>query len=223
MLAATPPLRWLVAHHSVPYGQPWRSTCPNCHARLWPAACGPSGRCPTCATRCGAPPYLIEAVALAAATALTASGLRGGLLAAHIAWTAGATVLAFTDAAIHRLPHRLAAGTTIGFLALLLPGPDPTAWLRSVLAATALAAFFGTIALTAPRQLGLGDVTTAVPVGVILGWHGWPTLAAGVLLGLTAASAAAITMRLARRTAPGTHLPLGPYLLAAAFVAAVAS
>jgi leader peptidase (prepilin peptidase)/N-methyltransferase len=164
---------------------------------------------------------LVEAVVLAAAFWLAIGGVRGWPLAAHAVWAAGAIVLAFVDAAVHRLPHRVVASTSIGFLVLLLPDTDWAAWLRSVLAGLALAAFFGAIAVAAPGQLGLGDVAVAVPVGALLGWHSWATFAAGVLLGLAAASAAAITARLSRIAARGAHLPLGPYLLVAAFVATV--
>ncbi len=56
-------LRWLVAHHAVAPGTAWRTRCDTCAAPLWPAACGPSGRCRTCRARIGAPPYWLEAVA----------------------------------------------------------------------------------------------------------------------------------------------------------------
>lgn len=219
----TPLLRWLIAHHTVPYGQPWRTACPRCGTSLWPGACRPTGRCARCAAPCGPPPFLVEAVVLATAGALLASGIHGWPLAAHTAWAAGAVTLAFTDAAVRRLPHRVTAATSIAFLALLLPAQDATAWLRAVAAGLALTAFLGAIALAAPRDLGLGDVTVAFPVGALLGWHSWPTLAAGTLLGLAAASAAAIAGRLTRRTPAGAHLPLGPYLLAGGFLAAVVS
>jgi leader peptidase (prepilin peptidase)/N-methyltransferase len=223
VLAVTPLLRWLIAHHTVPNGQPWRTTCEGCGNPLWPAACRPTGRCGGCRARCGPPPYLVEAVALTAAATLAASAARGWPLAAHAAWAAGAVTLAFTDIAVRRLPHRVTAATSIAFLTLLLPVQDATGWLRAAAAGLALTAFLGAIALAAPRDLGLGDVTVAFPVGAILGWHSWPALAAGSLLGLAAASVVAIGARLAHRAPPDAHLPLGPYLLAGGFLAAVVS
>ena len=115
-------------------------------------------------------------------------GLRGWPLAAHAAWAAGAATLTFIDIGVRRLPHRITATTAIAFLTLLLPSQQATDWLRAVLAGLALAAFFGAIATVAPRDLGLGDVTVAFPVGALLGWHSWTALAAGTLLGLAAAS-----------------------------------
>jgi leader peptidase (prepilin peptidase)/N-methyltransferase len=223
VLAVTPLLRWAIAHHTVPTGQSWRTTCQQCDTALWPAACRPTGRCGNRQTWCGAPPFLVEAVAVGTVAALALSPLRGWPLAAHTAWAGGAVTLAFTDLAVRRLPHRVVAATSIAFLTLLLPAQDATAWLRAVLAGLALTAFIGAIALVAPRDLGLGDVSVAFPVGALLGWRGWLALAAGTLLGLAAASVAAIAGRLTRRAPAGTHLPLGPYLLAGGFLVAVVS
>jgi leader peptidase (prepilin peptidase)/N-methyltransferase len=221
-LAVTPMLRWLILNHTVPSGRTWRTVCEHCRTPLWPGACRPTGRCGNCRTRLGAPPYLVEALALAAGTILVVSGLRGWPLAAHAAWAAGAAILAFIDIGVRRLPHRVTAANTIAFLTLLLPSQQATDWLRAVLAGLALTAFFGAIAAVAPRDLGLGDVTVAFPVGALLGWHSWLALAAGTLLGLAAASAVAATARLTRRALASGQLPLGPYLLAGAFVVAVA-
>ncbi|MGH8432722.1 MAG: prepilin peptidase, partial [Solimonas sp.] len=114
------------------------------------------------------------------------------------------------------------AATSIAFLTLLLPDQNATVWLRAVLAGLALTAFLGAIAVAAPRDLGLGDVTVAFPVGALLGWHSWTALAVGTLLGLAAASAA-VTARLTSRAPAGGQVPLGPYLLAGGFLVAVAS
>jgi leader peptidase (prepilin peptidase)/N-methyltransferase len=64
-LAVVPLLRYAVAVHSVPGDQPWRTKCP-CGKPLWPNAIRPTGRCSGCGQRLGAPPYAVEAAALAA-------------------------------------------------------------------------------------------------------------------------------------------------------------
>jgi leader peptidase (prepilin peptidase)/N-methyltransferase len=215
-LAVTPALRWLVNHHSVPFGQSWKTRCERCGATLWPGACRPSGRCRTCQTRHGPPPLLLEAATLLTAGGLLASGMRDWELAAYAAWAIGAIVLAFIDVAVLRLPHRLVAATSIAFLALL-PADEFAHWLRACAGGAVLVAFFGLIAFAAPRHLGLGDVAVAFPVGAALGWQGWTDVSAGILLALVAASVTAVALRLSHRLPPGTQLPLGPFLLASAF------
>ncbi|MEU4593278.1 prepilin peptidase [Micromonospora aurantiaca (nom. illeg.)] len=219
-LAVVPLLRHTIAVHVVPDDQPWRTACP-CGKPLWPHAIGPSGRCARCGVRVGAPPYAVEAATLAGAAGLAVSGLGGFTLAAYTVWTAAMIVLTFVDAAVMRLPHRITAAATAGFLGLLALGGPAGAWVRAVAAGLLLAAFFAVLAAVSRGQLGWGDVTVAVPLAAALGWHSWTAVYAGVLLGLGTAALTAITLRHLGRLAPGTSLPLGPFLIAAAYTVAV--
>lgn len=212
-IAVTPLLRWLVAHHSVEGGQPWRTRC-DCGQRLWPAACGPSGRCPTCSRRIGPPPYAFEAVMATAITLVIIAPMSGWERTAYLWWTAGAAVLAFTDLAVLRLPHRITAATTAGFLGLLAATGDEDSLVRAVLAGALLTLLLGVPAITSDG-MGWGDVTLAFLVGSSLGWHSWTTFWAGTLVGLGTATGTAIALRLTGRLVSGSHLPLGPFLLAA--------
>ncbi|SCE63750.1 leader peptidase (prepilin peptidase) / N-methyltransferase [Micromonospora matsumotoense] len=214
-LAVVPLLRYAVAVHSVADDQPWRTTCP-CGQPLWPDAIGPSGRCAGCERRVGAAPYAVEAAAMALIAGLVASGRTGWALAALAWWAAGMVVLFFVDLAVMRLPHRITAVTTAGFLALLAVSGDPRAWWRAVGAGLVLAVFFAVLAVVSHGQLGWGDVAVAVPVAAVLGWHSWSAVYAGTLLGLGAAALAAVILRRTGRLAAGAYLPLGPFLVAAA-------
>lgn len=218
--AITPLLRWLVAHHSTEPGEPWRTRC-GCGAPLWPNACGPTGRCKVCSAPVGPRPYRLEAATIAAAAMLLASGWTGWQLAAYAWWATGMILLAFVDLAVMRLPHRLTATTTIGFLALLAAQGNGSAWWRAVAAGAVLAGFFAALAVLSRGQLGWGDVALAVPVAAALGWHSWTAVYAGCLLGLGAAAITALVMRKTGKLQPGGHLPLGPFLIAGAAAALV--
>lgn len=218
-LAIAPLLRHAIAAHAVPDDQPWRTAC-ECGKPLWPNTIGPSGRCGGCGRRVSAPPYTVEAVTLVGAAGLAWSGLGGFVLAGYAWWTAALIVLAFVDLAVMRLPHRITAAATAGFLGLLALGSPAGAWWRAVAAGLAVAGFFAVLAVVSRGQLGWGDVTLAVPLAAALGWHSWTAVYAGVLLGLGTAALTAITLRRLGRLAPGTWLPLGPFLIAAAYAAA---
>ncbi|NUR31751.1 MAG: prepilin peptidase [Catenulispora sp.] len=219
-LAVTPVLRHAIAVHAVPEDQPWRTAC-QCGKPLWPNATGPSGRCGGCGRQVGAPPYTVEAATLVGAAGLVLSGPGGVSLAAYAWWTATMIVLAFVDLAVLRLPHRITALTTSGFLGLLVLGGPPGAWWRAVAAGLVVAAFLAVLAVVSRGQLGWGDVTLAMPLAAALGWHSWTAVYSGILLGLGTAALTAITLRRLGRLAPGTSLPLGPFLIAAAYTVAV--
>jgi leader peptidase (prepilin peptidase)/N-methyltransferase len=221
-LAVLPLLRWLIAVHAVPADQPWRYRCPTCAARLWPAACAPSGRCRTCGTRVGAPPYTVEILAMAAFGLLAWSTPPGWQLAAHTWWAAGMLILALVDAAVLRLPHRITLVTTVGTVLLLAAAGAPaSSWRDAILGAVALAGFYALIRIASRGDLGFGDVAVAIPIGLILGWHGWRLIVAAAILGQTAAVAAIPIRRMARRTR--TPVPLGTYLIAASYTVLLAT
>jgi len=214
ILAVVPLLRWLVAHHAVAPGTAWRTRCDTYSSLLWPAACGPSGRCRTCQARIGASPYWLEAVAALAIGLLVASGARGWELAAYTWWTAGMLVLGFVDAAVLRLPHRLTAATTAGTVVLLAPlGGPASSWWSAAISAAVLAGFYALTRIISRGDLGLGDVAFAVPVGFGAGWYDWRLAVAAVVVGHTLAAAGIVGSRITGR--PSAPLPLGTYLVAA--------
>lgn len=217
----TPLLRWLIVHHTVSAGQPWQTRCEACTAAVWPAACTPVGRCGTCRVPLGAPAYLLEVVAVTAFGLLLASGLRGWELAAYTWWSLGLIELAFIDAAVLRLPHRLTAATTAGTVVLLAPLGLTGSWSSALIGAGCMAGYYGAVHVASRGGLGLGDVALAVPIGFGVSWLDWQLILVVAVLGH---GLGAITIVIRRVThAPRPPLPLGAYLAAASFVAVVAA
>jgi leader peptidase (prepilin peptidase)/N-methyltransferase len=75
------------------------------------------------------------------------------------------------------------------------------------------------VALLPGDGLGFGDVKLAAVLGFLLGWFGWPTLLAGVVLPHLINGPVAIWLLVARRAGRRTALPFGPALLAGAALA----
>lgn len=219
--AVTSLLRWLIAHHTVPADQPWRSRCEACTTTVWPGACTPPGQCRTCRARIGAPPYLVEIIAMAAVGLLLASDLRGWELAAYAWWSAGLLVLAFVDVAVLRLPHRLTAATTAGTVVLLAPLGLTGSWWGALIGGGSLAGYYLAVHVASRGGLGFGDVAFAVPIGVGVGWLDWRLTIAVVLLGHGLGAVTIVIRRLNHATKP--PLPLGTYLAAASFAVLLAA
>ena len=79
-------------------------------------------------------------------------------------------VLAFVDAAVLRLPHRLTITVTTGTVLLLAPlGAPASSWWDAVGGALMLASFYAIIHVVSRGGLGLGDVALAIPIGI--GWR----------------------------------------------------
>lgn len=223
-LAVVPPMRLAVARYAVPPESADRAGCDGCGTpigldRPLPAL-GPVARCPVCRARVGAAPGVVEA-ALAAAVAVVA--LAGGPVAVRVAvawWLAWAVPLALVDAAVHRLPDRLTYPAAAGVWALLgvaaLAGAGPAPWLRAGAAGLVLAGgFAATTLLLGRRGFGLGDAKLALGAGALLGWHGWPVLAAGLVLAVCLSALVALALLAARRVRWSSHLPFGPFLILA--------
>jgi leader peptidase (prepilin peptidase)/N-methyltransferase len=220
VLLIAPVLRWLIANHTVAYGTPWRTRCDHCAQLLQLLGCGPAGRCSGCGQRMGAPPYVVEAVALVAVVALVAAGYRGWDLAAHGWWTAGLLVLAATDATVRRLPYRVTAATTAGTVLLLAAAHPPArTWAIALLTTAGLTAFHASISALVRSRLGNGDTAFVVPVALGLAPHGWTALLLAAALA-HAVTAVAAAIRRARHQPPAGH-PFGTYLAATAILLAV--
>jgi len=138
-------------------------------------------------------------------------------LAAWIVFAAGAVTLSLTDFWTHRLPNPLvAAFSTLAVTSLaaaaLVTG-DPARLGRAVLAGLLLLVVLGALALAHPRGLGFGDAKLGFPIGLYLGWLGWPTVVIGVLVAFVLGAVAGLAMMVVRRSGRGTAVAFGPYLL----------
>ncbi|MGH3247755.1 MAG: hypothetical protein ACRDOI_16360, partial [Trebonia sp.] len=66
---------------------------------------------------------------------------------------------------------------------------------------------------------GLGDVKIAASIGLVLAWGSWSELFLGALAGALLGAAYARVLSARRGSDGPVYLPLGPFLLAGAFVA----
>jgi len=192
----------------------------------WPAL-SPSGRCRACRARVGPAPLAVELVTAVLFGGLAARVHPPAVLAAAC-WLAGCAVaLAWIDAAVQRLPDALTAAAyagTVGFL--LLAAASSGHWrdlLRAVLGGLALAAAYLALAVISRSALGLGDVKLAASLGTLTAWPGWRTLIAGAFAGFLLGAVYGAGLLVFRRAHRGQRIPFGPFLVAGAFLALLAS
>ncbi|MCO1596294.1 prepilin peptidase [Micromonospora sp. RHAY321] len=144
-------------------------------------------------------------------------------LPAFLAVAAVGLVLAGVDLACLRLPDplvRTAALLALGGLttAALLAG-TPGRLLGALAGAVIAGATHVLLALLPGSRLGFGDVKLAAVLGLPLGWLGRDALLAGLLLPHLLHGGLVLGLLAARRVRRDTLLPLGPALLAGAWLA----
>jgi leader peptidase (prepilin peptidase)/N-methyltransferase len=168
-------------------------------------------------------------------------GLTTGALAAAAAWRFGlawelpayvyfaivSVPLALIDLRTLRLPNvlTLSAYPIVAAL-LLLPAVVDGAWaayLRAALAGGGVLALFVVLHLVNPSGMGLGDVKLAGPMGALLGWISWQVTVLGVIAGFMLVAVVGLAMIVARRAGRKTALPFGPFMLAGAWLAILAT
>ncbi|HEU4423537.1 MAG TPA: prepilin peptidase [Pilimelia sp.] len=235
---------------SVDFGAPPRSACARCAAPFPRGVAGwvrAGDRCPRCAARLG-PAARLAAAAGALACGLLAwclDPVRGdavpgaggapdprdaaaatAVLAAFLLVAVAGVLLTAIDLACLRLPDRVVAPALGGALALLGAASAVTGaagdLVRAVVAALALASGYLVLALLPGGHLGLGDVKLCLPLGLLLGWLGWPAVLLGAALPHVVNGPVALGLLMTRRAGRRTALPLGPALLAGALLAVVA-
>jgi leader peptidase (prepilin peptidase) / N-methyltransferase len=192
-------------------------------------AAGPSpAAAPGSATPRRHPPAL--AVGLCTAALLAGLAARTGPAAdlAAFCWLAVVAVpLAWIDAAVRRLPDVLTAAAYAGTVVLLTAAAAGSghwgALLRAVLGGLALAAGYLAIALISPSGMGLGDVKLSASLGTAMAWTGWATLARGTIAGLVLAAVYGVALLASGRATLRQHIPLGPFMIAGAFLALLAA
>lgn len=221
-LAAGPLMRASVLHRSIAPGQEPCRACPACDRVLLPARrpwrwLPATGRCPSCHSRIGPFPLLVEAAAALSLAIVAARASTGWELAA-LAWLAVLAVpLAFIDVAVSRLPDRLTIPALAGTLALLtvaaLASRQPGHLIRALLGAVALAGFYLLLMVIRPGGMGLGDVKLAASAGLVLGWLGWPRLLAATFLTFLLTAALGLVLIVAHRADRKSYLPFGPFIL----------
>jgi leader peptidase (prepilin peptidase)/N-methyltransferase len=126
-------------------------------------------------------------------------------------------VLWQVDVSVQRLPDQLTVSAFAVATAVLstaaVAGGEPGRVIGVSAGAGGLTAGYLLLFLCCPAGIGLGDVKLALPLGAVLGWHGWfPTLlgatAGFVLCGLVSAMLLA-----AGKVGRKDVLPHGPFML----------
>lgn len=160
---------------------------------------------------------LTAAGAALVCAALTAAAGARPELAVWLLLVPFLLVLALVDRAVHRLPDVLtltlpaAAAALLGAVALL-PGHTGS-WPRALLGGLALGGVYLVLFLIHPSGMGFGDVKLALTLGIVLGWYGWPVLAAGAFAGLLFGACYGAGLLLTRRAGRRTALPFGPFMV----------
>lgn len=138
-----------------------------------------------------------------------------------VVFAAVGVLLAAVDVMAQQLPRALVWPTCLAVTALLLVeamanDAAQDRLLRAVAGAATLAGGYLVVALVSRGGLGAGDVRAAVLVGGVLGWHGWPALLTGTVLGFLATGAVGATRT--GRNPKRAVISHGPGMLAGAFV-----
>jgi leader peptidase (prepilin peptidase)/N-methyltransferase len=232
-LTVGPLQRAVIFGNAVPAGQPRQDTCPACgHGMtedrlLCSGLVWVTGRCSQCRSRIGLRPLVPELLTAAVLALLAAHASSVPELAALALLAAGAITLAFIDAAVHRLPDPITLPLGAGMTGLLTvtaaTGGQWGGLLRAVLAAAALAGFYLALLIAVPAGTGPGDVKFALPLGMMLGWYGWPVLFTGTLCAFLGAGAYALVLLVGRRASRKDTFALGPFMAAGTFIAILAA
>lgn len=157
------------------------------------------------------------------AAQLAASALE---LLAFLYLAAVSIALARIDLDTHRLPNRIVLpGYLVGAVLLgaaSVIARDPAQLVTMLAGCAALFALYLVAALISPRGLGFGDVKLAGVLGLFLGHLGVAQLVVGALAAFLLGGLFAAALLVARRASRTTSIPFGPWMLAGAWLGAVA-
>jgi leader peptidase (prepilin peptidase)/N-methyltransferase len=224
-----------VVIHRVPLGESVvhpRSRCPGCGAEIawydnipvlsWLLL---RGRCRGCGEPISARYPLVE--------------LLTGVLFAATAWWTGAdwelpaflylaaiaVALSAIDLDTKRLPDRIVLPSyVVGAVLLALPalldarGDD---YVRALLAALALFAFYFLLAFIYPAGMGFGDVKFAGVLGLYLGWVSWAAVIVGTFAAFVLGAVVGIAVLVLGRGGRKTKVPFGPFMVIGAYLGLV--
>ncbi|MBC6461011.1 prepilin peptidase [Actinomadura sp. HBU206391] len=168
-------------------------------------------------------------VALVAAAVVAVLAVRIGLrpeLAAFCYLGVVGAVLAFIDAALHRLPDPLTLPSyPIGaaLLGIAVPFTDDggTRYLHALAGLGALLLLFVVQWVITADAIGLGDVKLSGVLGLYLGWLGSSAWVMGVFAMFVLGGVYAVGLLVTRRATRKSAIPFGPFMLAGALAAVV--
>lgn len=209
-----------------------RSHCPSCGTELAERDNIPvlswlllRGRCRTCHQPISARYPLVELLTAGVFLVMLAQFGFTWQLPAYLYLVAIGVALAFIDIDAHRLPDAITLPSyPVLALLLLLPTIASGDWgdyVRALLAAAALFAFYFALVLVYPAGMGFGDVKLAGLLGLMLGYQGWGQVVVGGFLGFAIGSVVGVTVMLATRSGRKTKIPFGPSMLVGALLALI--
>jgi leader peptidase (prepilin peptidase)/N-methyltransferase len=216
-------LRSAVFQLSVPSDAPDRTTCPRCAAAAsrWIVI-----RCGQCGQHFGTLGALEWVTALVLGLLFGRFGGQPDMLAFCFLGALG-VALAAIDLSVQRLPDRLVLPAYPVMIVLLaiaaLIGHTAGSLGRALLGALVLGGAYLALALLRPGGIGGGDVKLAGLAGLGLGWLGWPTLMVGAALGFILCGVVSLALIAARRITLHSMISFGPFMLAGALLATLAS
>jgi leader peptidase (prepilin peptidase)/N-methyltransferase len=127
-------------------------------------------------------------------------------------------VLAVIDLIEHRIPSVALAVTYPVMLTLFglatVTQDKGFAMVRATLGMVVMFGAYFALAIAAQGGLGAGDVKLAGVLGLALGWNGWQSLVAGLVLGLAYGAVTGIILIALGKATRRTPMPLGPAMIA---------
>jgi leader peptidase (prepilin peptidase)/N-methyltransferase len=202
------------------------SHCPSCQAPIRARHNIPvlgwlllRGRCYDCGAPISVRYPLVE---LGTGLLFLALALRVDIavLPAYLYFAAAGVALALIDLDVRRLPNAIVVPSYPVVAALLFAAAlwdhSLPSFVRSLLGAAALFAFFAAIAFIYPAGMGWGDVKLAGLIGLVLGYLSWLALAVGAFLGFLLGSVVGVAIIALGRAGRRTAVPFGPFMIVGA-------
>lgn len=133
--------------------------------------------------------------------------------------------LVVVDARTHRLPNRIVLPTLACLVVLAgidaLDTGQSRDLVRAVLGMLILGGFYAVLRGISRAGMGGGDVKLAAVIGLVLGWHGWTSLAIGAASAFVLGALYALVLILLRRADGATRIAFGPWMIAGALLGIV--
>ncbi|MGO4256733.1 prepilin peptidase [Marmoricola sp. RAF53] len=177
------------------------------------------GKCFDCAEPISLRYPVVEA---GTGVAFALTGLRfadhPALLPAYLTFVAIAIALALIDLDVRRLPDVIVLPAYPVLAALLLIDWDLHAFVRGLIAAAVLFAFYFVIAMISPRSMGFGDVKLSGVIGMVLGYLSWGVLLTGAFGGFLLGALVGVVLLIGTQADRKTAVPFGPFMLLGAWI-----
>ncbi|MEU4015386.1 A24 family peptidase [Microbacterium sp. NPDC028030] len=143
----------------------------------------------------------------------------------HLALIGIGAWLIVIDARTHRLPNRIVLPTLASLLVLIgldaIAGGRSGSCVRALLGMLILGGFYALLRGIRSSGMGGGDVKLAAVIGLVLGWHGWASLAIGASSAFVLGALYALVLILLRRAERTTRIAFGPWMIVGALLGVV--